>query len=59
MAYSSLRTTVAWEFDAVGRPIAMTDGVGVTGWTYDTTGQVLSETNPAGATISHAYNKAG
>ncbi|AZI57856.1 hypothetical protein EH165_06520 [Nakamurella antarctica] len=52
-------TTVGWEFDAVGRPIAMTDSVGVTGWTYDPTGQLLTETNPTGATITHAYNKAG
>ncbi|AZI57857.1 hypothetical protein EH165_06525 [Nakamurella antarctica] len=37
----------------------MTDSVGVTGWTYDPTGQLLTETNPTGATITHAYNNAG
>ena len=46
-------------YDADGNRTSMTDGTGTSSFTYDTLGNLTSETNGAGATISYAYDPAG
>ncbi|MCS5713513.1 DUF6531 domain-containing protein [Herbiconiux sp. CPCC 205716] len=51
--------SVAFEYDADQRPIAMTDATGTTGWTYDPLGRMLSQIDGSGARVGYAYDAAG
>ncbi|RFA13702.1 hypothetical protein B7R21_07665 [Subtercola boreus] len=49
----------AFAYDKAGQPIAMTDSIGVTGWTYDPAGRVLSQTDASGARVGYTYDASG
>ncbi|MFC1439658.1 RHS repeat-associated core domain-containing protein [Streptacidiphilus sp. N1-10] len=46
-------------YDADGRRTSMTDGTGTSTWSYDTFGDVASQTNGAGASVSYTYDGEG
>lgn len=51
--------TVAASYDADGHRTTMTDGTGTSKFTYDTLGELTSETNGAGETTNYSYDAAG
>lgn len=51
--------SVTESYDAAGRRTGLTDGTGSTSFAYDTLGQLTSQTNGAGATVSYTHDPAG
>jgi RHS repeat-associated protein len=60
IAYSDGHTpNVAMSYDPAGRRVSMTDGTGVSSWSYDVFGELTSQSNGAGSTVGYAYDDGG
>jgi RHS repeat-associated protein len=60
ISYSGGTTpNVTASYDADGHRISLTDGTGTSTFTYDTLGDLTSETNGAGQTTGYSYDAAG
>lgn len=50
---------VTFGYDPSGRKIGMTDGTGTSTWTYDSFGEVVAQTQGAGAAVGYGYDNDG
>ncbi|MFZ2095373.1 MAG: SBBP repeat-containing protein, partial [Anaerolineales bacterium] len=57
--YPSPDGTVTYTYNALGWRMAMTDGVGSTGWQYDPLGRITAVTDPFDSEINYAYDASG
>lgn len=54
---TSTTANVSFSYDLLGRRVSMSDGISTTGWNYDGTGRLTSESGPFGNdTISYSYD---
>lgn len=50
---------VTFEYDAAQNLIAMTDGVGASGWEYDDAGRLVQQTDSNGNVLEYGYDASG
>ncbi|MBN2257744.1 MAG: hypothetical protein JW704_07960, partial [Anaerolineaceae bacterium] len=50
---------VSFTYDALGRRVTMTDGLGTTTWEYDSLGQLIAVTDPNNRTVTYSYDTHG
>lgn len=60
VTYSSGTTTAtSLVYDPDGHRVSMADGTGTSTWSYDAFGEIVAETDGAGATVGYAYDNDG
>ena len=52
-------SSVEYEYTATGKPLRVTNALGVTEFVYDTRDRLISRRNPDGTTVSYTYDEAG
>ena len=57
--YPAPDADVTFSYDAAGRRVNMTDGLGTTTWEYDALDRPISITDPFGKTIGYSYDALG
>ncbi len=55
---ASTKLSAAYEYDAAHRLTSMTDETGISSYTYDNAGRLLTTALPNGASIEHSYDDA-
>ncbi|MFJ9778960.1 RHS repeat-associated core domain-containing protein [Amycolatopsis sp. NPDC101161] len=50
---------VGYGYDPAGHRLSMTDGTGTSTWTYNTFGEVMSQTQGSGASVGYGYDDNG
>ncbi|MBP2326973.1 RHS repeat-associated protein [Kibdelosporangium banguiense] len=60
VSYSDGTTpNVTYTYDPAGRRVSMTDGTGTSTWTFNTFGEVITQTQGSGATAGYGYDDNG